>query len=650
MSYLPRATRFYTFLLALGPALLIVAQAAAQTGPVSERAARRSRASRDQAAASALQDADQAAEHFLDVLMAPEAPADPLADAASSALGVPSSRASRRGGFSGTLVYNPNESDGNPPYALVDRYGGVARYIEPVESIDLDAFIGETVSVRRDTGGTLLASQLNLPRSPVGAGVMLAQHEEELPPGAIIEGEDGVIMEGDQGVVMEGEPLYLDDGLDFPMHSHGYEVGCPSCGSMLCPPGGCGYGARPIFYARADYLMMWAKGMQTPPLVVRGEVNEGSDAGPADDFFDNAFIVYGNEEILKGQRNGGRVTLGYWLDDYGQLGIEGEYLALGKIEERFVDGGNGMTPIVGRPYIEASTGFFTSELPNLVPPGENAVEDVSFPGVMGTVTVDSQSEFNSASVRLRRNLCCVGGCGPECGDCVVGCGSGVDCGSGVGCTWLDDPYLPMFARGRRHVDLIAGVRWMELDENLRIVEDLTATTTPATTFLLTDNFATNNEFFGGELGFIWDWNHRRWSFEFLSKLGLGNTRQQVAISGSNLRDGVDLKENSGLLAQPSNVGVYERNVFAVIPELGVTLGYDLTERLRFNVGYSFIYWSRVARPGDQIDLNVNSDYLPFPGDTDYTDPNVVAPARPQFVFRDSDFWVQGVTLGFLYQY
>ena len=38
---------------------------------------------------------------------------------------------------------------------------------------------------------------------------------------------------------------------------------------------------------------------------------------------------------------------------------------------------------------------------------------------------------------------------------------------------------------------------------------------------------------------------------------------------------------------------------AVQYELGVTLGFDLTERLQATFGYTFMYWSRVARPGDR---------------------------------------------------
>jgi len=74
--------------------------------------------------------------------------------------------------------------------------------------------------------------------------------------------------------------------------------------------------------------------------------------------------------------------------------------------------------------------------------------------------------------------------------------------------------------------------------------------------------------------------------------------------------------------------------------LGATLGYQLTPRLRATFGYTFIYLSNVARPGDQIDTNVNSrllpnDTRPLAGDTQH----------PQFVFQESAFWAQGISVG-----
>ena len=217
--------------------------------------------------------------------------------------------------------------------------------------------------------------------------------------------------------------------------------------------------------------------------------------------------------------------------------------------------------------------------------------------------------------------CCVSPCATNCGDC-VSCGSGVGGCDSCGGANPACPMCPMvgtacgrfFGGGTRHVDMIYGVRWAQLNEGISITEDLTATAQspdPAgTTFDINDSFSSSNEFFGGEVGFIVDWERRRWSLELLSKLAIGNTRQRADFRGvttiSEPGGDTDVFPNRGLLVQPSNAGDYEQDQFSVIPQLGLTGGYQMTQRLRLTVGYSLLYWSRIARPGDLIDLDVNS--------------------------------------------
>ena len=90
------------------------------------------------------------------------------------------------------------------------------------------------------------------------------------------------------------------------------------------------------------------------------------------------------------------------------------------------------------------------------------------------------------------------------------------------------------------------------------------------------------------------------------------------------------------------MGVHTADRFSVIPELGVTLGYDLTCRLRAMVGYTFIYWSNVSRPGDQIDLECQ----PVPVPAAPSEP----PRSPAFVQHTSDFWAQGINIGLDYRF
>src|SRR5262249_3004795 len=71
---------------------------------------------------------------------------------------------SPRNGPLARLIENPDQTDGAPPYALTDQTGTIQRYVEPVPGVNLAAHVGQIVIVRHDTGPTLLASQLDLPR------------------------------------------------------------------------------------------------------------------------------------------------------------------------------------------------------------------------------------------------------------------------------------------------------------------------------------------------------------------------------------------------------------------------------------------------------------------------------------------------------
>ena len=130
------------------------------------------------------------------------------------------------------------------------------------------------------------------------------------------------------------------------------------------------------------------------------------------------------------------------------------------------------------------------------------------------------------------------------------------------------------------------------------------------------------------------------------KLGFGNTHSEVLIDGSTtttVGGGAPVTDSGGLLALSTNVGRYSQDHFTVVPELGVTIAYDITSRLRATFGYTFIYWSRVARPGDQIDRYLNPSYIPNNGPP-------IGPARPAFTFATSNFWAQGMNFGMEYRF
>ena len=157
-----------------------------------------------------------------------------------------------------------------------------------------------------------------------------------------------------------------------------------------------------------------------------------------------------------------------------------------------------------------------------------------------------------------------------------------------------------------------------------------------------DAFRTSNDFHAAEVRVLWQWQRCNWSLDLLGKLAVGNNRQRISISGGTETPiGVmPAPPDRGLLAQPSNIGEYEFDDFTMVPELGATLGYQLTCNARFTIGYTLIYWGRVSRPGEQIDPTVNLDFIR----TDLG--GIIAGAvAPRFVATDTDFWLQGLNLG-----
>jgi hypothetical protein len=80
----------------------------------------------------------------------------------------------------------------------------------------------------------------------------------------------------------------------------------------------------------------------------------------------------------------------------------------------------------------------------------------------------------------------------------------------------------------------------------------------------------------------------------------------------------------------------------------LNLGYRLTSQAMVYVGYSFLYASNVARPGEQINRNINPTQTVAYGN----DPRamLVGAAQPTFNFKTTDFWVQTLSIGLAYRF
>jgi len=470
-------------------------------------------------------------------------------------------------------------------------------------------------TVRMAENPVVPARSSSVPRPAKPAGRMVSQ-SLVVPPEM---GEEVVYEDASESVVL-GESYDPNEGLA--------EIGggcascdgdgCESCGTGcgnplgfdLCNPGG--FDGRQLCIAlpshgwvSVEYLMWYQSGMETPALVNTSNVADEGVLNRAT----TTTLYGGDNDILSDRMSGTRVRFGWWFANNPNLGIEGEYLGFGTKTENFNSGLSTGAPLLARPFYNAETGLNDSQFVAF-PDGPRAVG--------GRVTTEATTKLDGAAVRFRRIMCCSSGCNF----------SPIACG-------------PVPSQSR--IDATLGWRFYQLKESLGITENLNPTT--GGNFLLNDNFRTRNQFNGAELGFQWTGRRGYWSLDALMRMGIGNVRQEVMINGSTLiTPPGGAPQRGGLLAQRTNIGTYTRNDFGIVPELGATLGYQVTQNLRLTAGYSFIYWSNVVRPGDQIDTTVNPNLMPP------ENPQETAFLNPRFAFQPTDYWIQGLSLGGEYRW
>jgi hypothetical protein len=386
----------------------------------------------------------------------------------------------------------------------------------------------------------------------------------------------------------------------------GAEGPSESCGCFDC----CKCGAPGDFWIREEYVGWWAQGGRVPALVN----TSATGTLPA------TVTLYGDATYNDKYRSGEWTQGGMWFDCCHEHGIQGDFFFVGRESSPFFASSDG-DPILTRPFIDATTGLPAEQL-------------IAVPGVVvGSISVDNHNSLAGAGVSLRRNLCCC------CNDC---------CKSDCGCKSNCEPCWSEHDCSR--VDAVYGFRYYGFDDNLGIQENLTSIDPLSpiaigTQFDVRDTFVTQNNFYGFELGVIRQHYSGRWMTEGTAKVAFGDMASQVRISGSTAISfpGQPTAVNQGgLLALSSNIGNYNHDAFVAVPQISLRVGYRATEQLTFMAGYTFMYFSQIARAGDQIDTVVNPNLIPPPIGG--------GPNRPAFNFRPSDLVLQGITLGAEYSF
>ena len=356
---------------------------------------------------------------------------------------------------------------------------------------------------------------------------------------------------------------------------------CDACGKA-----GCGLACL-RWYGGMEYLLWWRRGSSFPPLVTTSPVGTTQpNAGVLG--LSTTTILLGDEVVGEEARPGGRATVGFWLDEYQNSAAEGRFWILGEQTSLF-DATSTDFPILARPFrdpIALTNGATLLAFPNFTGPGD--------------ISVTGQSRVLGGDALYRW-------CGAE------------------------------IATAR--LDLLAGYQFSRIDEDLTVTSFTTAinvnNVAAGTTFDSIDTFNAHNTFHGGQIGMAVDWANCNWRINLLGKIGFGNMKEEVAIDGSTTITTPAPNQTVNVIPGPlggaANSGQFSQNEFAVVPEFGIKFVYAVNECFDLTAGYNYIYWSRMAQAGNQIDPQLD-------------DP------PSAFVFRSGSYWVHGFSFGGEYRF
>jgi hypothetical protein len=340
--------------------------------------------------------------------------------------------------------------------------------------------------------------------------------------------------------------------------------------------------AASSFWIEADYLLWTVKGDKLPALVSTGNLGAPGTA-----------VLFGDTPVNDRWRSGGQIKAGYWFDPQHGWGIEGSFFALQDVSTGFNASSNGSS-VLARPFFNVLTGAQDTSI-------------VASPALgSGQIAIGETSRLWGAGFAFRKEVCanCAG-----------------------------------------RISALVGYR------HLRASDDLSIFTNQQGIFLgapftaaATDQFATTNDFNGLDLGLTGELRNGSWSLEWLGKVAVGGNYSAAQINGSTtlaFGGGAAVTSPGGLLALPSNMGKFSLTRFAVVPEVALKLGYQVTPQLRIHAGYDFLFWSNVVRPGGVIDTAVNPSQIAGP---------LVGASRPAPRLDASDFWAHGIDLGAVFTF
>ena len=349
-----------------------------------------------------------------------------------------------------------------------------------------------------------------------------------------------------------------------------------------------------------EYLMWWVRNYSVPPLLTTSSPQYEGIIGQG-----NTQVITPTQSFTNTLHSGFRFGGTYWLGQRRVWGLDSNLFFLGSNQDSFTASST-QYPVLARPFYNVN---------NM----QNDSEIIGFPGFSsGFATIDMDTQMWGADINARRKMIC-----NPCSN----------------------------------IDLLLGARFFRLSDSLNITEVASLNPGvqaqsldggPVRTFgVVQDQFTTTNEFYGPQVGLAGEFRRGRWIFGGRATVAMGTVFQTVEINGAQyfrLSDGTAGAAAGGLLAVPGgNIGQFSQNKFGIMPELGLQIGYQMTQHWRFTIGYNFLYLNSVVRPGDQIDTGLDVTRIPnFPLRNPATP---LAVPRPAAVLKESDFFAQGISFG-----
>jgi hypothetical protein len=293
--------------------------------------------------------------------------------------------------------------------------------------------------------------------------------------------------------------------------------------------------------------------------------------------------LFGGEQFFKDLTAGGRLTIGTWLDDCRNRSLVFRGWTATESDASFsaresINGGD----ILAIPTTVAN-------LPNAVLIAfPNSAEDF---GRFGSVSASASSNVFGGDISVRQFWT-----------------------GGLGTTY----------------DVLYGYQYMRLQEDLQLSFNSTKTQDPfpdeiGNNLSSSDQFDTQNEFHGGQLGLAGRYREGCWSFDWLGKVGFGNVRRTSERRGRTVittDTPPSAIQDTGLLVNEINRGTLSDSTFGWVPEFDVSIGWHKYPRFDVTFGYNIIAMTDAVRlsgimdPRNTVDTpqtGMNSDTFVLQG-------------------------------------